>query len=62
MEIAESGVRFDFQGWEDIVGRQIRRVLFDIFQETQGTKQFIPAWVDGNGIIQYTPGCLQFRE
>jgi hypothetical protein len=58
----DAGVRFNFQGWEKIVEAQIRRVLFDIFQDFETTNQFIPVWVEGNGVIHYTPGNLQFRK
>jgi hypothetical protein len=60
--VEEDGVRFNFQGWEKIVEAQIRRVLFDIFQDFETTNQFIPVWVEGNGVIHYTPGNLQFRK
>jgi hypothetical protein len=55
-------VRFNFQGLETIVEAQIRRALSDLFRDLETTNQFIPVWVEGNGVIQYTPGILQFRK
>jgi len=55
----------DDEGWEKIVGNEIKRVLWDIyedFKENQEGSQFQAQWVLGKGLVELDGlGCLSFQ-
>jgi hypothetical protein len=60
----DDGVLFNFDGWEKIVGTEIRKTLWEIHEANRDDKKgrYHPEWVEDNSFIAVTSGHLAFLE
>jgi hypothetical protein len=60
----DDGVLFNFDGWEKVVGAEIREILWEIHEgnrnDTRG--RYHPEWVEDNSFITVTSDHLVFSE
>jgi hypothetical protein len=61
METRES-VEYDFEGWKDVVTKEMGQMLWEICTDENNRKGFEEAWLMENQLIRYTSGYFVFTE
>jgi hypothetical protein len=61
----DSGIMFEFDGWEKTMAGQIRETLWSIYEDMRVTRrreEFQIQWAEGNNLITMQNGKLVFRD